>query len=95
MTIRLRIDRILIEDAPPGLDRAALTRAIQAELTRLLSTSEAVPAAVAVPVRYGPDILEPGSTAAALGTRIAGAVHAALPHQPGRAAPAAGAGEPR
>jgi hypothetical protein len=83
--IRLRIDRIVLDDAPPGLDPADLTAAVRAELTRLLTDHPVTPAPLAVPVRHAPD-LTTGATAE-LGRRIAAAVHAALPRDAGDVPP--------
>lgn len=91
--IRVRIDRLVL-DAPIG-DRAALARAVEAELARLLgSRPPALTTGSSVGTVRAPDAAPLAGHPAELGRQIAGAVHAALsgpglpPHGPGPAADA-------
>jgi hypothetical protein len=86
---RLHIERLVLDGADAGADRVALARAVQEELTRLLTGSALAPelaAGGAVATVRGGDIPEPAGHAAGLGNQIAAAVQAGLTGE-GRGAP--------
>jgi hypothetical protein len=86
MNVRVHIERLVLDDAPPGLDRSVLARVVAAELARLLTEAPPVAGLIdtgAVPTLRGPDITDRAEAAEPLGTQIATAVHAGLRGDPG------------
>jgi hypothetical protein len=85
VTIRLHVERLVLDSRWQGMDRAALARAVEAELTRLLASGPPGPGLVtpgAVAELRGADIPEPSQQPQVLGTQIAAALHAGI-HTPG------------
>ena len=81
MTIRLHIERLVLDSQWQGLDRAVLARAVEEELTRLLGTETPGPGLVvsgAVAELRGNDILGPAQQPQALGAQIATALHGGI-----------------
>jgi hypothetical protein len=76
MTIRVHIGRLIVHDAPAGLDRRALARAVSAELTRLLG--EAPPGAGLRAGLREADIGARAGTTDGFGAQVAAAVHSAM-----------------
>ncbi|WP_229070783.1 hypothetical protein [Actinoplanes sp. DH11] len=76
MTIRVHIGRLIVHDAPAGLDREALARAVSAELIRLLGEAPPGPA-VRSDLREA-DIGARAGTAEGFGAQVAAAVHHAM-----------------
>ena len=98
MNLRVHIQRLVLEDPSADLDRAAVARAVEGELARLLRRTPLAPdltARAVVPALRGGDLGVPAAHPAALGQQIAAAVHAGLagggrpPTTPGDAGPRA------
>jgi hypothetical protein len=89
VTIRLHIERLVLDSRWQGLDRSVVARAVEEELTRLLGGAAPGPGTVAsgaVAELRGADIPEPADRPQALGTQIATALHASISVRGGRPA---------
>lgn len=81
MNVRLHIERLVLDSAHAGVDRAELGRAVEQELVRLLAgarLADDLTRGAAVPEVRGGEIDQPASDARGLGTQIATAVHEGL-----------------
>jgi hypothetical protein len=81
MNVRLHIERLVLDGAHAGVDRTELGRAVEHELTRLLTGSRLAPGLTdpgPVSVIRGGEIDQPAADARGLGTQIAAAVHEGL-----------------
>jgi hypothetical protein len=81
MKVRLHIERLVLDSAHAGVDRTELGRAVEHELTRLLTGSRLAPDLTQggpVPAVRGGEIDQPAADARGLGTQIAAAVHEGL-----------------
>jgi hypothetical protein len=82
LTIRVHIERLILEGLPSGpLDTAQLGAAVQAELGRLLGEAGLHPGLAAGGTFRsieGAPLTAPAGRAGPLGVQIAGAIHAAL-----------------
>ena len=79
MTIRLHIERLVLDGRWQGLDRAVLVRAVEAELTRLLASGPPGPGLVssgAVAGLRAAAIPEAAGQPEVFGAQIAAALHA-------------------
>ncbi|MGY1690606.1 hypothetical protein [Geodermatophilus sp. SYSU D01105] len=98
MNLHVHIQRLVLEDPTADLDHAAVARAVEGELARLLHHTPLAPdltARAVVPALRGGDLGAPAAHPEALGHQIAAAVHAGLaggsrpPTTPGGAGPRA------
>jgi hypothetical protein len=81
VNLRVHIQRLVLEDPTADLDRAALARAVEGELARLLRSTPPAPeltVRTVVPALRGGDLGAPAAHPEALGLQIAAAVHAGL-----------------